>query len=318
MAPITTLAVAQDDANAVVKIDMVEARRIRDFLWIPLLAKDPSSPLRIEFSECAITKEGALTLFILIASVADRVVEVTLKGEQHKLLLGLCSKNLRNAPLEEVNVSDISLGDNGMMGRLEPLISKASIRRLFLNNCQLNDESIGTVYHSLPVESKRLMSHLHLGNNPGIGDKGGKNVGSLIAECPNLKHIDCSNCNIGVVGSSKLAMGLMHIVDSNSEYDQECTLRHINMAGCTFTSEKRAYDKLCAALGSLHHLVYVNISECHIHASGVEKLTRVLKRENKKLEMLFTAQDLVSDVHETVVEDYSQFPTVGTAALQLR
>lgn len=174
------------------------------------------------------------------------------------------------SPLMDIDLSDNAMGPRGL-SRVESMIIKAPLQRLYLGNCGLSRESMVLLRQWVTADKERIANSLEelLLDRNMLGEEGAEEVGEILSKCKNLKYFSYLGCRIRD-GTIHLANGLKNLVQNC----QQPALRRLEIDDGNFGgSASPAFVPLAEALERCTKLQRLELTDSHL---GLQGLTRVL------------------------------------------
>ena len=291
-------------------VDEEEARIIRDS-WTRSMGGG-SDPLLLKLSGRSYGTAGARVISRFVLAFSDRIVSADFSGILDGLkedalaleVLELLVGSLQDSPIVSLNLSNMALGRDGILRLLQPLLSKNTLRELFLNNTGLGEDSMVVLSDILVHNQVRLEVIACSRNASDVG--GAIHFATIIRQIKTLRDITYSECRPGMDGSEAIVDALKARGIHDERVASPTRITRLDLQGSFFPSEGGYFESLVAALKKLTALQYVNLFDCEIHASGREKIIRFLARTNSDMEIILGEEDDDSDDEEHIFEDFSQ------------
>ncbi|KAF4071812.1 hypothetical protein AMELA_G00267160, partial [Ameiurus melas] len=268
---------------------------------VSALCTNPSHIRELDLSGCELGDSGVEKLCDLLKKHECKLETLLLwKSVNEKSCTDLVSALCTNpSHIRELDLSRCKLGDSGVE-KLCDLLKKheCKLKTLRLIMCRITDRGCAALTAALKLNSSHLkdldLSYNELGNSATqleelLKRSGGQiqlwysvNVKSstdlVSALCTNPSHIrelDLSECELGDSGVEKLCDLLKK---------QECKLETLRLRRSV--NEKSCTDLVSALCTNPSHIRVLDLSECELGDSGVEKLCDLLKKHECKLETL--------------------------------
>ncbi|XP_058242971.1 ribonuclease inhibitor-like [Hemibagrus wyckioides] len=277
------------------------------------LCTNPSHIRELDLSECELGDSGVEKLCDLLKKHECKLEKLLLQSSISEKSSADLSSALCTNPshIRELNLSHCKLGDSGVEKlcdllkkhecKLEKLRLRSSIRgkscadlssalctnpshirELDLSGCKLGDSGVEKLCDLLKKHECKLEKLLLQSS---ISEKSSTDLSSALCTNPShIRELDLSLCELGVSGVEKLCDLLKK---------HECKLEKLLLW-------KSVRGKSCADLSSAlctnpSHIRELDLSECELGDSGVEKLCDLLKKHECKLEKLLLIKCRITD-----------------------
>lgn len=190
------------------------------------------------------------------------------------------ARTFASAPLVDIDLSDNAMGPRGLI-RVESMIAKAPLERLYLSNCGLSFESMEVLLEWFTADDDRIASQMRelvIDRNM-LGANGAKVVGEIIGHCPKLQYFSYLGCRTQG-GTTHLANGLKTMVQSTERHP----LRRLDLDDCNFGEEENpAYVPLAEALQQCSQLQHLDLTDAKLEIEGLTKVVAALTTAGAQL-----------------------------------
>ncbi|KAM9481019.1 NACHT, LRR and PYD domains-containing protein 3-like isoform 7-T7 [Clarias gariepinus] len=283
---------------------------------ISALTSNPSHLTELDLSENTLGNAGVKHISTLLKSSSCKLQKLVLSksGITERGCTDLISALTSNpSHLTELDLSENTLGNAGVK-QISTLLKSSSckLQKLVLSDCSITEEGYTALAEAL--KSSHLIELDLRGNDP--GDSGVKLLTDLLQD-PDctlntlrlLKSADAEEaceCLTNIVGKNPLLhkeLNLSNRTPEDIKVNQLLALLqdpHYRLQKLTLfksVSVKSCTDVVSALCTNPSHIRELDLSECELGDSGVEKLCDLLKKHECKLETLTLMNCSITDRH---------------------
>jgi len=184
----------------------------------------------------------------------------------------------QDSPIVDLDLSDNALGLRGME-RINTLLTRAPLQRLYLANCGFSFESMVLLRQCVEANENAVgksLKELVLDRNM-MGTKGAKEVGEILSKC-NLEYLSYLGCRIQE-GTLFLAQG----IENMAKNTEKPALIRLDIDDGNFGEDDPAYKPLADGLKRCSCLRHLDLTDAKLECEGLAHLVDALTAASVKL-----------------------------------